>query len=54
MFCLYHFSVKCIIQKNYLPQYDSLNMNMISTNDAASGVGGAWWVKPTLENPCCS
>ena len=25
MFCLNHFSVKCIIKKNYLPPYGSLN-----------------------------
>ena len=24
MFCLYHFSVKCIIKKNYLRPYDPL------------------------------
>ena len=24
MFCLYHFSVKCIIKKNYLPPYGPL------------------------------
>ena len=27
MFCLYHFSVKCIIKKNYLPSYSPLNSN---------------------------
>ena len=26
MFCLYHFSVKCIIKKNYLPPYGPLNV----------------------------
>ena len=24
MFCLYHFSLKCIIKKNYLPSYSPL------------------------------
>ena len=27
MFCLYHFSVKCIIKTNYLPPYGPLNTN---------------------------
>ena len=34
MFCLYNFSVKCIIQKNYLPAYGPLNYGKIyNTNN---------------------
>ena len=29
MFCLYHFSVKWIIKKNYLPPYSCLNILML-------------------------
>ena len=34
MFCLYHFSVKCIIKKNYLPPYDPLMLNNLSNSFA--------------------
>ena len=34
MFCLYHFSVECIIDKNYLPPYGSLmEMNFSKLTD---------------------
>ena len=29
MFCLYHFSMKCIIKKNHLPPYGPLNRMLI-------------------------
>ena len=37
MFCLYHFSVKCIIKKIYLPSYSPLNCGVIIFSMTTSG-----------------
>ena len=42
MFCLYHFSVKCIIKTNYLPPYSPLNRQFLTLSGHYSEQFGPW------------